>query len=143
MAGLCEDGSEPPGSLKVIREVQVALLLQDSTGLGRVIPVWYVYNGGPSERYDPRVPDMVESSHFFEPLCVLVYERGAMETSAVHHTRSQNLELQTFRDDPLHFEHRSPNYGPLHSNSGLQTPQLRTQLKSRSGLEAGFTATQD
>ncbi|KAJ4431791.1 hypothetical protein ANN_20396 [Periplaneta americana] len=55
-------------------------------------------------------------------------------------TESRTPDL---RDDPLNFELRSPNCGPLHSNSGLQAPQLRTQLKSRSGLEAGFTATQD
>ncbi|KAJ4444692.1 hypothetical protein ANN_06489 [Periplaneta americana] len=55
----------------------------------------------------------------------------------------ENLEPQTFRGDPLNFELRSPNCDPLHSNSGLQAPQLRTQHKSRSGLEAGSTATQD
>ncbi|KAJ4449877.1 hypothetical protein ANN_01283 [Periplaneta americana] len=73
-------------------------------------------------------------------------DRAYPPAATVHYSGvsfPRNLEPQTFRDDPLNFELRSPNCGPLHSNSGLQAPQLRTQLKSRSGLEAGFTATQD
>ncbi|KAJ4435325.1 hypothetical protein ANN_17935 [Periplaneta americana] len=60
------------------------------------------------------------------------------------HSSSQYLKPQTFRDSTLNFELRSPNCGPLHSE--LRASDAHTAadtLKSNSGLEAGFTATQD